>query len=504
MSLSRLRAWVRRLLSEPEPAPASPSTRWGAKGMKRATQALGKPLLYDLKAPDILPGVVPSGVRSGITMDSVFEGLCAQGFPGFIGGSMGDFAGFPGFQYLATLQTRAEYRQMATVLASELTREWIRIDSTETAGMETRVKITEITEYFKKIGVRQIVQRLAEDDAYFGRAQVFLDIQGQNGSKHLPLVIKPGSIKKGTEFKLTRVEAIWTTPVVYDALNPLDQWFYKPSKWWMLGQEVHSDRLLTITTRPVSDLLKPAFNFAGMSLSQLAEPYVNNWLRTRQSVADLINNFSIIALSTDMGTSLQDPDCDGQDLINRVELFTATRSNRGLFMLNKETEEIELHNVSLAGLHELQGQAHEQLCTVSHIPAVILTGLSPTGLNASSDGEIRAHYDWIASQQEAHWSWLVQLTFVLTQLCLYGEVDPDLSWTWQPLYQQTPKELAELQKTEADAANIYMTAGVVYNDEVREKLARDPRSGYQGLDLNRELPQPDEFDEEKGNNDKED
>jgi len=126
----------------------------------------------------------------------------------------------------------------------------------------------------------------------------------------------------------------------YNALDPAASDFYRPTKWFMLGQLVDSTRLLTVVTRPLPDLLKPAFNFSGMSLSQLAEPYINNWLRTRQSIADLVNNFSIISLSTSMDQVLQGND-DGTNLFKRAELFTLTRQNKGVFLLDKDREVLE-------------------------------------------------------------------------------------------------------------------------------------------------------------------
>ena len=133
---------------------------------------------------------------------------------------------------------------------------------------------------------------------------------------------------------------MWITPTGYNALDPTAPDFYRPNRWWMLGTEVHASRLMTIITRNVPDMLKPAFNFSGISMSQLAQPYVENWLRTRQSVSDLINNFSITALATGMDQVLQGGDDDTIDAANevlkRAELFTLMRSNKGLMLLDKE------------------------------------------------------------------------------------------------------------------------------------------------------------------------
>jgi hypothetical protein len=317
----------------------------------------------------------------------------------------------------------------------------------------------------------------------FGRAQIFMDL-GQKRSD--PLILSPKTIARDSLKRVVTVEPMWTSPSAYNALDPAAPDFYKPSRWYMLGQEVHASRLLTIVTRPVPDMLKPAFNFGGMSLSQLAEPYVDNWLRTRQSVSDLINNFSILALKTSMDQVLQGgegPASDGTDLFKRAELFTLTRSNKGIMLLDKDKEELVMLNVPLGGLHELQGQAQEHMCSVSRMPAIILTGISPGGLNASSDSEIRVFYDWIAAQQEAYYRKPLEIILIVAQLSLYGVVDPDITLGFRPLFQMTPKELAEIRTANSTTAANLIDRGVIDPDEERERLARDPESGYEGLDL---------------------
>src|SRR5690606_1356003 len=171
------------------------------------------------------------------------------------------------------------------------------------------------------------------------------------------------------------------------------KYFYNPPTWWVLGQEIHSTRLLNVITRPLPDIIKPAFNFAGISLSQLAFPYVDNWLRTRQAVADLLNNFSVIVLNTNLESILQGNMVEAKGVLARADFFTKYRSNKGLMLLDKESEELTQIAVPLAGLADLQSQAQEHLCTVSGIPAVKLLGVSPAGFNATADGEIRAFYD---------------------------------------------------------------------------------------------------------------
>lgn len=469
----------------PPAAPVRPSLR---KGMRRAllsmqANAVDALIGFPLKAPDLPAGVVPSGKSAPVlAMDSATSQFLTQ---------ISMTAGFPGYPYLAQLSTRAEFRAMASALSTEMTREWIELTSKDDEDGEN-VKLKEIEEEFKALGIRETIQRAVEHDCYFGRAQIFVDCCPEE-SRDTPLVLSPKTVRQGSLKRVTAVEAMWTTPSAYNSNDPIAPDFFKPSRWFMLGKEVHASRLMTVITRPLPDLLKPAFNFGGMSLSQLAEPYVDNWLRTRQSVADLINNFSTSVLSTDMGQLLgEDPDdpAAGQGLMNRAALFTSMRSNKGLMVLDKDREELTQVNTPLSGLHELQAQSQEHMCSVSRMPAIVLTGISPSGLNASSDGEIRIFYDWIAAQQEAHWRAPVETILQLVQLSKYGEIDPNIGFTWKPLYQMTPTELADIRVKDSQAAATYITNGVIDPSEERERLARDPDSGYQALDTSLVIVQP--------------
>lgn len=426
---------------------------------------------YEVKVPSILPGVVPKGEQAPVlAMDYTAYDFASSVFQG---------GGFPGFQYLSQLDTRAEYQAFSNKLSSELTRKWIKLTSSENSGDSTAEKIRLIEAEAKRLNIRGVFQTACKHDIKFGRAQFFLNIDGQDAKN--PLILSPKTVKKGSFRGVSAVEAVWTTPNAYNAIDPTTPDFFKPIGWFMLGKQVHSTRLLTVITRELPDILKPAFNFAGMSLYQLAEPYVDNWLRTRQSVADLINNFSTTALATAMDQILQGGD-DGQSLLDRATFFTATRSNKGLMLLDKEREELVQINTPLSGLHELQAQAQEHLCSVSSIPAMVLTGISPSGLNASSDGEIRVFYDWINAQQEAYWRSPLEIIYKLIQLSLFGEIDDDIGIEFVPLYQMTPEQEAEIRLKNSQTATAYVGAGIIDPSEERERLARDPHSGYDGLD----------------------
>ena len=431
---------------------------------------------YPIQAPTIHPHVVPKGEKAPVIFAQDSYDYASAVYNG---------QGFPGYSYLSQLATRAEYRAFAAAMSTELTRKGIEFTSKQDDDDE---RIAQIEKEFDRLKVMQVLSCAAQHDCYFGASHLYLDIKDADITT--PLVIDKRTIPQGSLKGIKTVEPIWTTPSAYNSNDPTRPDFFKPTEWFMLGKRIHASRLLTVITRELPDILKPAFNFGGISLSQLAEPYVDNWLRTRQSVADLINNFSITVLATSMEQVLQDDEEAGLNLINRATLFTKLKSNKGLMLLDKEREEIAQVNTPLSGLHELQAQSQEHMCSVSRIPTIILTGISPSGLNASSEGEIRVFYDWIAAQQEAYWRNPLEIILAVVQLSLFGEIDPDISFRFVPLYQMSEAEEADIRLKDSQTATAYVGIGSIDPGEVREKLARDDNSGYSGLDLSKEIVPP--------------
>ena len=359
-------------------------------------------------------------------------------------------------------------------------------------------KIKAIEDELKRLQARDIFKDVALHDAFFGVAHLFIDFENTDVDDlrgELQYDIGNGredlSIDKCSHVrirKLKTVEPVWTYPITYNAINPLQDDFYKPTVWYVMGRTIHASRLLLFVGRPVPDLLKPSYIFGGLSLSQLAQPYVDIWLDVRQNVANLIQAFSVMVLSTNMQGLMQPGGFDSMG--ERATLFNATRNNEGLMMIDKNTEEFQNVAAPLSGLHELQAQAQEHMMSVARIPAVKFTGIQPTGLNASSEGEIRVFYDTIAAAQESLFRPNLTRIIDFIQLSLFGKVDEDITFDFEPLWALSEKEEAELRKLEAETDDILVNGcAALHPEEVRERLASDPDTPYAGIDVE-DVPDP--------------
>ena len=136
------------------------------------------------------------------------------------------------------------------------------------------------------------------------------------------------------------------------------------------------------------------------------------------------------------------------------------------------------------------------MAAICGIPLVKLLGISPAGLNATSEGEIRVFYDWIAAYQEQFFTSNLTRVLGFIQLSLWGKVDEDITFSYEPLWSMDAKALAEIRKIEAETGQILVDGGVISTDEERARVAHDPETLYAGLDPNDIPEEADEEDQE--------
>lgn len=514
-----MRKWFARKAERPSaPVRVEPSiVRTSEQRLNlRSFRKQGGPVAGQDMADAVKPYEPPPGVRGEAQVQAHDEQLAGSldALAGWAGASSSiayeyfeDGLGFLGYPQLAQMGQRAEFRKPCQVIAREATREWIKFrsdkqgnDPKENDAAAGRIK--EVEREFTRLRVREVIRTHILHGLLYGLGHIWIGIKGTalaSAAQSTPLVVGPNGMRKGSLERLENIEPIWTTPNKYNADNVLRPDYYKASSWWALGVEIHSSRLLTTIPFPVSQMLVPAFNFGGQSLTQLLRAYVHNYLGTRNSVQRIVRNSSYLVLGTDMTGNMQADqpgqpmpygDVDMQSVQGRAAFMQDTASGQSTIVIDKEREEAKVEAVPLAGLGELQGQSMEAQAFIPGIPLVKLFGIQPQGLNASSDGEIRVFYDEISSYQEENVRPAVQKIFEAVQIHLWGEIDESLSFEFVPLWQMDEKQLAEIEKIKADTDAVNVQAGIIAPEEARERQATDVQSIYRNVDLSGPPPDP--------------
>lgn len=429
--------------------------------------------------PQLPDGVHPEG-HDIMAMD----GFCTAS--NYAGGDAQFYSNYLGYQILSQLAQSTEYRLVAETFAQEMTREWGEIKGKD----EDKVKAIE--DEFKRLGIRELIRKSIENDYYFGGSQIYIDIKGQEEKTHLPLMVNEKGVTVGSLKGFTVIEPMWSTPSLYNATDALQSDFFKPTNWWVLGKNVHHTRLLTLVMRPVPDMLKPAYNFYGIAMSQLMLPYVQRFQSVTDSVAKVITMFSLTGLKMDMSNILSGEEGGANEAISRMKALVLGRDNQGIVAIDKTAEEVFQINTPLTGLDTLVDKFTQMVATPARIPVLKVFGTPTAGLGNTSDGEIRVFYDTVSAQQESHIMPQIDVMLKCIQLNLFGEIDEDVEFKFNPLYQLDDNEQADVNLKKAQTAQIWIQEGVIDNDEARQALSEDENSTYQ---LEGAAPEPDPYDQ---------
>lgn len=404
----------------------------------------------------LFPKVAGQSADAGIAQDEALPEISSWAVAGYQQYAASEGVTFLGYPYLASLAQRAEYRKIVDVIATEMTRKWVRFIAEGEEDKSDRIKAIEAA--FDRMKIRDVFRQAAEHDGFFGRAHIFVRLNDDDRQDERASSIGTGrdsttlaKVAKNSLVGFRAVEAYWVqpNPTTFNTTDPLSPDFYRPNVWNVMGHRVHGTRMLTLIGRPVPDILKPFYAYGGLSMTQMAKPYVDNWVRTRESVSDLLASFSQSGVK---GIDMVDALASGNlgDLFNRIDVYNNLRDNRG-FMALMGDEEFFNVSTQLGTLDKLQAQAQEQMASVSGVPLVKLLGVTPSGLNASSDGEIRVFYDLIHAYQERIFAHPLRKVLDLVMLSEFGEIDETISFVFEPLWQMDDAEKADvaLKKTQA-------------------------------------------------------
>lgn len=461
--------------------------RIGAEAVPPLSNGFAQTIDVVLQPYEPAPGVLPKGrTAKTIAMDS------ANSVPTVYSPNLVTWAGsglfhsglaFFGYPFLAQLSQLPEYQRVSYLWAEHTTRKFIKLKGPE-AGVQALEKAMVLFDVAGKF------REAALQDGLFGRSQIFIDLGKVDGEElATELVMSANKVKKGGLKNLKVVEPMWSYPGRYNSSNPLDSEFYRPDQWSVMGKYVHSSRLMQFIGTEVPDILKPSYAFGGMSRTQMIKAYVDNWLGTRESVANLLQAFSVMVLATDMDQILQG-DCDNTDLVRRVAMFNAFRNNRGTFLINKDSETLENLAVPLSSVPELQNQSIEYIAAIAGLPLVIYLGTTPSGLNADAEDEIRTFYTNVKAYQEQVFRSPLQRVLEVLQLNDGNEPDPEITFEFIDLWEIDETARATVDKSKADAHAVYYEIGAVTNEEVRSSLEADETGLYSRIDLTGPAPDP--------------
>ncbi len=147
--------------------------------------------------------------------------------------------------------------------------------------------------------------------------------------------------------------------------------------------------------------------------------------------------------------------------------------------MDYDNEDFERKPVNFSALPDLIDKFLIAVAGAADIPVTRLLGQSPGGLNSTGESDMRNFYDSISSQQEDELrSKLHYIDRVIAKSSL-GFVPDDMKFEFNPLWQISAKEQAEIESMRAQRDAIYLSEGVINPETAAEQLLSDET--YQSL-----------------------
>lgn len=422
----------------------------------------------EFKRYEPLPGVIPANkVTSTLAMDATPYDMLNQMSIG------AEYSGFMGYPQLAALSQQVEYSNLHSVFADEMTRNWIEVHS-RTEGDEF---IELMEQALIKYDVKRLIHEAVRQDSQYGVAHIYIDTGAKEGEMDKPLFLDPRKIPQGSLKGLRVVDPTWVYPANYNTQWPLADNFYKPSAWFVMGKTVNESRFIDIISRPVPDILKPSYNFGGLSLTQMMVDYVTDWRDAKKNVIKILRTLRMRALKTDMDARLQSPG----EFDKRIKLFTQYQDNFGIWAIDNEEDLLHMQT-SLSELSNILSNYQDQLCIPSRITNLKLLGNAPAGLNASGDSELATWHETVSGYQDGNLRHALENIFKIIQLSEFGEVKKDIYFEFRPLDEISEKERAEIVKTRVEAVVSASDSQLVSSEEARDALKGIEGAGFENLD----------------------
>lgn len=351
------------------------------------------------------------------------------------------------------------YGKIVRIPAADAVREW-------RAWQAKKEQIEKIEAEEKRLKLRQTVYQALLTARHTGGAVIL--VGGLPGRPAQPLradAIRAGSIKY---LAVLGRNEITPGTIVRD---PQSELYGQPDKWTLNSEgspvELHPSRVIFVNGRTVPGSLRSSGEVWGDSIwVQMADS-----IRAADNAAGVIDALmheaKIDVVQIKNMVSQMASGAAEQDYIRRWTMVAALKSISNVLMLDGE-DEWSQKQVTWTGLPDIARTLLTIMAGAADIPVTRLTGEQQTGLSGSDSGSLRNYYDHIKTVQELEYTPALAPLDEMVMRSALGDRPAEVWYRWNPLWQPSDKERAEVDKLEAEAVKIYADTGLIPADALAE------------------------------------
>lgn len=335
-------------------------------------------------------------------------------------------------------------RKIVDIPALDSCREW-------RAWQASQPQIEAIEAEEKRLNLQAKVLEARKKARLFGGAAIYADF-GDDAAQPLSL----DRIKKGGIRFLTVFTPRQLVPGEIET-DPMSEFFGMPKEFTVAGgatgqASIHPSRLTAFygAELPDRDITSSAFGW-GDSVLIAVMSAVKQAESASANINSLIYEANVDVVSIE-GLAEILKMSGGEDKVrDLLKMNLDAKSNlRALVLDAKNTYARKA--VSFASLPDLMDRFDQHAAGAADIPMTRFMGMSPGGLNSAGESDLRNYYDRIGAGQTLEMEpALMRLDEALIRSAT-GQRDPAVHYDWNPLWQLSEKDKADIFKTKADAA----------------------------------------------------
>lgn len=353
-------------------------------------------------------------------------------------------------QALAMYEGSALARNIVDIPAVDSCREWRDWQATE-----EQIEAIEAEE--KRLNMRTKVLQARKWARLFGGAAIYIGTNDTDLSQPLdPNRIGKyeearGGIRYMTVIDKTQLSA---GDIVTD---PASEWYGKPAFYRLTSQQetqtqIHPSRLIMFVGNEKPSTHLQINDGWGSSVLAATRDAINQADGTAANIASLVFEAKVDVISIpNLMDQLRGNPVYEQELLKRFGTAATMKGINGTLILDAG-ETYEQKSPTLATLPEILMSFMQIVAGASRIPATLLLGQAPQGMNSTGEGDYKNHLDRVASEQTLYMTPAMHIGDECLIVSALGSRPDDVYYAWSPLWHQSEKEKADIFKTKADAA----------------------------------------------------
>lgn len=297
----------------------------------------------------------------------------------------------------------------------------------------------EVTKLADRVHIKDLITECALLTLINGCGGILLIDKTQMANKPVDLKRLKGRVPK---FSVIDGQYMTITP----ELEPLNPNFYKPKNIAVWGHCFHPTWVNFFKGLPVSQVLKPMYNYGGMSLIENAYQTIVNDELISKAIPNIVYRSSVVNYKI---SGMKDSIRAGEEQ-SVLKYISDTENMKSILnaTVTDGEDSVEVVSRELSGLGELDARSCYRVAAAFGISATVLWGKSPDGMNATGQSDLENFYNSIGVWQERFFENLYWCYKVLTA-CVTGRDDLDFELAYNKAQLISPA-----QKVANDSASL--------------------------------------------------